>query len=193
MVLLGPPAAQHGMELEREAARRSLDALSLTIDSNAALLEAHGEARDRLAATLEASQNEDEVLALAAQLADLSQSIERSLDTQWREAVIESRAVAEPARLTEVRRRIGEWAAWKAGEGWAGFLDEDQQRFDAYDALYRRHLVDENGVVYPAARTIIRDEALRAMSADMMARRGVPDGALLQAARADMKKEQTGG
>ena len=60
-----------------------------------------------------------------------------------------------------------------AGEGWAGFSAEDAQRFDAYDALYRRHLVEENGVVYPAARSLIRGEALQAMSADMMARRGV--------------------
>ena len=61
----------------------------------------------------------------------------------------------------------------EADEGWAGFSAEDQQRFDAYDALYRRHLVDENGVVYPAARSVIRGEALEAMSADMMVRRGV--------------------
>lgn len=61
----------------------------------------------------------------------------------------------------------------EAGEGWPGFSAEDQQRFDAYDALYRRHLVDENGVVYPAARPLIRGEPLLAMSADMMARRGV--------------------
>lgn len=60
-----------------------------------------------------------------------------------------------------------------AGEDWAGFSAEDLQRFDAYDALYRRHLVDENGVVYPAARRLIRGETLQAMSADMMARRGV--------------------
>ena len=61
----------------------------------------------------------------------------------------------------------------EAGDDWAGFSAEDGQRFDAYDALYRRHLLDENGVVYPAARAVIRDEALQAMSADMMARRGV--------------------
>lgn len=60
-----------------------------------------------------------------------------------------------------------------AGDNWAGFSAEDQRRFDAYDALYRRHLVDETGVVYPAARSIIRREALQAMSADMMVRRGV--------------------
>lgn len=61
----------------------------------------------------------------------------------------------------------------EADDRWAGFSAEDQQCFDAYDALYRRHLVDENGVVYPAARAVIRGEALQAMSADMMARRGV--------------------
>ena len=61
----------------------------------------------------------------------------------------------------------------EAGEDWAGFSAEDLQRFDAYDALYRRHLVDENGVVYPAARRLIRGDTLQAMSADMMARRGV--------------------
>lgn len=61
----------------------------------------------------------------------------------------------------------------EAGDGWPGFSTEDEQHFDVYDALYRRHLVDENGVVYPAARSVIRDEALSAMGADMMARRGV--------------------
>lgn len=61
----------------------------------------------------------------------------------------------------------------EAGEHWPGFSADDLQRFDAYDALYRRHLVDENGVVYPAARSVIRGAALQAMGADMMARRGV--------------------
>lgn len=60
-----------------------------------------------------------------------------------------------------------------AGEGWPGFSSDDQQRFDAYDALYRRHLLDENGVAYPAARVVIRGEALQAMGMEMMGRRGV--------------------
>ena len=60
-----------------------------------------------------------------------------------------------------------------AGGDWPGFSAEEAQRFDAYDALYRRHLVDENGVVYPAARAVIRGEALQAMGAEMMGRRGV--------------------
>lgn len=64
-------------------------------------------------------------------------------------------------------------AVVEAGDAWAGFSAQEEQRFDAYDALYRRHLLDENDVVYPAARTVIRGAALQAMSADMMARRGV--------------------
>ena len=60
-----------------------------------------------------------------------------------------------------------------ADAAWGGFTADEEQRFDAYDALYRRHLVDENGTAYPAARSLIRGEALRTMSADMMARRGV--------------------
>ncbi len=71
------------------------------------------------------------------------------------------------------RVRAALMALVEADDSWAGFSAEDQQCFDAYDALYRRHLVDENGVVYPAARAVIRGEALQAMSADMMARRGV--------------------
>ncbi|MBA4261844.1 MAG: hemerythrin [Comamonadaceae bacterium] len=61
----------------------------------------------------------------------------------------------------------------QAAEGWPGFSAEEQQIFDTYDALYRRHLLDENGVVYPAARSVMRGEALQSMSVDMMARRGV--------------------
>jgi hemerythrin-like domain-containing protein len=60
-----------------------------------------------------------------------------------------------------------------AGEGWTGFSAEDEQRFDAYDALYRRHLLDENGVAYPAARSLIRGDALQRMGTEMSGRRGV--------------------
>ena len=72
-----------------------------------------------------------------------------------------------------VRMRATLLALVETNEGWAGFSAEEEQCFDTYDALYRRHLVDENGVVYPAARAVIRGEALQTMSADMMARRGV--------------------
>jgi hemerythrin-like domain-containing protein len=70
--------------------------------------------------------------------------------------------------------RAGLLGLVNAGDGWPGFSAEDQQRFDAYDALYRRHLLDEDGVVYPAARSVIRGGVLQAMSAEMMVRRGIP-------------------
>lgn len=71
------------------------------------------------------------------------------------------------------RVRAALLALVEAGDRWAGFSADDLRLFDAYDALYRRHLVDENGVVYPAARRLIRGEMLQSMSTDMMARRGV--------------------
>jgi len=79
------------------------------------------------------------------------------------------------AQWTQVRVALAVLveAAGRPDAGWPGFSAVEQQRFDAYDALYRRHLVDEEGVAYPAARTLIRGEGLKAMSADMMARRGV--------------------
>jgi hemerythrin-like domain-containing protein len=75
------------------------------------------------------------------------------------------------AQWAQVRAAL--LALVEAGDGWPGFSAEDEQRFDTYDALYHRHLIDEDGVVYPAARRLIHDEALQTMSADMMARRGV--------------------
>lgn len=83
------------------------------------------------------------------------------------------------------RVRAALLALVEAGDRWAGFSADDLRLFDAYDALYRRHLVDENGVVYPAARALIRGEVLQAMSADMMARRGVVSAAAFQASSAD--------
>lgn len=75
------------------------------------------------------------------------------------------------AQWAQVRAALA--ALVQAGADWPGFSAHDQQCFDAYTALYRRHLLDEDGVVYPAARRLIGGAALQAMSADMMARRGV--------------------
>lgn len=68
--------------------------------------------------------------------------------------------------------RVSLSALVEAVDDWGGFSAEEAQRFDAYDALYRRHLLDEDSVVYTAARRLVRGETLRAMGADMMARRG---------------------
>jgi hemerythrin-like domain-containing protein len=42
-----------------------------------------------------------------------------------------------------------------------------------YAALYDRHVEDEDKLVYPAARQLLSADAVHAMSADMMARRGI--------------------
>lgn len=97
------------------------------------------------------AQRDPAVLAVVIRL----RQDHREMETQW----------------LQVRAALS--ALVDAGDGWTGFSADDQARFDAYDALYRRHLVDENHVVYPAARAIIRGDHLTAMSADMMARRGV--------------------
>lgn len=43
-----------------------------------------------------------------------------------------------------------------------------------FAALYVRHLTDEDQLAYPAAQAALTDDALRAMSLDMMQRRSVP-------------------
>lgn len=45
---------------------------------------------------------------------------------------------------------------------------------DRFAALYGRHLADEDQLAYPAAQALLTGDALRAMSQDMMQRRGVP-------------------
>lgn len=72
-----------------------------------------------------------------------------------------------------VRTALDRLACSPFDSDWPGFGDEESVAFDAYDALYRRHLIDEDGTVYPAAKRCIRDASLAAMSEDMMVRRGV--------------------
>lgn len=49
-----------------------------------------------------------------------------------------------------------------------------QQRWDDFAALYRDHIVLEEGVAYPAARELLDAAALQAAGREMAARRGVP-------------------
>lgn len=44
---------------------------------------------------------------------------------------------------------------------------------DRFNALYQRHLQDEDGTVYPAAQAVIDAPARQKMGEDMMVRRGV--------------------
>src|SRR5690606_4798903 len=99
MVLLGPPAAQQGMVLVREAVANELDTLSMTVHSNAVLRAAHGEARDGLLECVAAALDEDEVLALPQRAQELSQRLDDSVAAILRDTVFDGRTITEPAQL----------------------------------------------------------------------------------------------
>jgi hemerythrin-like domain-containing protein len=48
-----------------------------------------------------------------------------------------------------------------------------QVKLNDFARLYRQHLDDEDQVAYPAARGLLGEAAMAAMSTEMMARRGV--------------------
>jgi hemerythrin-like domain-containing protein len=56
---------------------------------------------------------------------------------------------------------------------WPGLQPPDLALMDAYDALYRRHLADENQVAYPAARGLLDSDTLKAMGEEMTRRRHI--------------------
>jgi len=56
---------------------------------------------------------------------------------------------------------------------WAHFSAPEEATLMGFTRLYDRHLRDEDGLVYPAAKAGLSPEALQAMSADMMRRRGL--------------------
>ena len=60
--------------------------------------------------------------------------------------------------------------------GWAHFSPSEQATLIGFTRLYDRHLHEEDRLVYPAARTSLSPDALRAMSSDMMLRRGLKPG-----------------
>ena len=60
--------------------------------------------------------------------------------------------------------------------GWAHFSAPEEATLTGFTRLYDRHLRDEDGLVYPAARAGLSAEAVQAMSADMMRRRGLDPG-----------------
>jgi len=62
----------------------------------------------------------------------------------------------------------------EAGQGvWTGFFPAEASLLDDFAGRYARHIDDEERLVYPAAQAGLGAEALHAMSADMMGRRGV--------------------
>ncbi|HEX5739040.1 MAG TPA: hemerythrin domain-containing protein, partial [Hydrogenophaga sp.] len=62
--------------------------------------------------------------------------------------------------------------------GWTHITPAQSEVLGHFTGLYRHHLDDEDGLVYPAARAQMSAEALRVMSGDMMRRRGLepPEG-----------------
>ena len=60
--------------------------------------------------------------------------------------------------------------------GWAHFSAPEEATLTGFTRLYDRHLRDEDGLVYPAAKAGLSPKALQAMSADMMRRRGLAMG-----------------
>jgi hypothetical protein len=60
--------------------------------------------------------------------------------------------------------------------GWVRFSPPEEALLTGFAGLYDRHLRDEDRLVYPAAQAGLSPESLRAMSADMMRRRGLEPG-----------------
>lgn len=50
---------------------------------------------------------------------------------------------------------------------------EQTEALNRFGALYAQHIQNEEGLVYPAAQAMLSPDAVQAMSADMMQRRGV--------------------
>ena len=56
---------------------------------------------------------------------------------------------------------------------WQPLAASEEAALDAFSSLYASHIEAENQLVYPAAQQTLSLDQMRAMSADMMARRGV--------------------
>ncbi|WP_291082812.1 hemerythrin domain-containing protein [Hydrogenophaga sp.] len=57
--------------------------------------------------------------------------------------------------------------------GWAHFSPQEEAALIGFARLYDHHLCQEDGLVYPVSQAQLSADALRAMSADMMRRRGL--------------------
>lgn len=148
MILLGPPAAQVGMEIERERSRLSLHGLSSKIDAHPQLAAAHAPARDQLAAVLEHSHDERELLAAADAVTKLDSELEQSVETLFCSEVYDVWPVRDPERIRDIQRRIGDWAAWRAGEAWRAF----GEHIELLAVLDRRSYYVELGTQFESRR-----------------------------------------
>lgn len=107
--------------------------------------------------------------------------------------VFPSLLAGEDAVLREVVQRLQQdhrdmttaWVAVRAAlesvsetppVGWTSFSSSEQAALIGFADQYERHLRDENDLAYPAAAAALAPDALQAMSADMMRRRGLQPG-----------------
>jgi len=121
LVLFGPPAAREGIALIRDRAKRAHAALSTSIKAAWQLERQLGGALKELEAAIETAQEEDAALGLPALVSGLEQRLARALAALWQAETFDGRAVTDAARIERLRRRIGDWARWRAGDDWAGF------------------------------------------------------------------------
>ena len=70
-------------------------------------------------------------------------------------------------------RSVLQTVADHADVPWPGLTVWHQVKLNDFARLYRQHVDDEEKVAYPAARGLLGQGALAAMSEDMMVRRGV--------------------
>ena len=70
-------------------------------------------------------------------------------------------------------REVLVFASQPPPPGWAHFTPAQTALLHHFASLYQRHIADEDGTAYPAAQAVLGAEALQAMSADMMRRRGL--------------------
>ena len=56
---------------------------------------------------------------------------------------------------------------------WQPLAASEEAALDGFASLYASHIEAENQLIYPAAQQTLSLDQMRAMSADMMARRGV--------------------
>lgn len=148
MILLGPPAAQAGMAIERETARWALQDLSDRLDAHPQLVKSHGSMRDQLVRTIEGSQDEAELLAACDEVGKLDAALEQAIETLFCSEIFDVWPVRDPERIQAIRGRISEWAAWRAGEEWRPLGDA----VELLDVLDRRSYRVELGTQFETRR-----------------------------------------
>ncbi|MDP2417890.1 MAG: hemerythrin domain-containing protein [Hydrogenophaga sp.] len=70
-------------------------------------------------------------------------------------------------------REVLVFASQPPPANWADFTPAQTALLHHFSSLYQRHIADEDSTVYPAAQAQMGAEAMQAMSADMMRRRGL--------------------